>query len=210
MGMTPQDLRNLYEERTGQPWDEENGILWLSKNREHLDLVTRESRLDKSAHITLSDKVGWLSQQLCYVCNPDPPISIIPLRINPKSWQTRRREVKRSFKAAIAHRLSDRPHKVGQDERVCLTLLFVCSARRNVRDLDNLAKLVMDALKGIVMGDDRNVDHLNLMRFTHEGAEEYIYVQISNSNINDHSDVVHKEMTHRWGVEPLNLDDFID
>jgi len=78
-----------------------------------------------------------------------------------------------------------------------------------VRDLDNVAKLVMDSLKGVVMGDDRDVDHLNLIRFTYEGEEGYIYVRISNSNLNDHSEVVHAEMRHLWGWgEPLKIEDF--
>src|SRR5215208_6482282 len=108
MVMIPQDLRNLYEEKTGQPWDAENGVRWLNKNLVHLNIFTRTSRLDKSAHITLSDKASWLSQQFCPVCNPDPPISIIPLRIYPESWQALSSVDKRAFKAAIAKRLSDR------------------------------------------------------------------------------------------------------
>jgi hypothetical protein len=80
-----------------------------------------------------------------------------------------------------------------------------------VRDLDNMAKLVMDSVKSILMGDDRDMDHLNFMRFTHEGEEEYIYVQISNSNINDHSDVMHAEMMHSWaGAKPLKIEEFRD
>lgn len=209
--MNPQDLRNLYEEKTGQPWDAENGVGWLNKNRASLNLHTSAHRLEKSARVTLSDKISWLSQQPCHVCNPDFPISTFPLRINPESWQARSSEDKRAFKAAIASQLSDSPFAGDRFERVCLTLLFVCSASRNVRDLDNVAKLVMDSMKGIIMGDDRDVDHLNLMRITHEGEEEGIHVQISNSNLNDHSDVVHAEMMHSWGWgEPLKIEDFRD
>jgi Holliday junction resolvase RusA-like endonuclease len=204
--MIPQVLKNLYERKTGQPWDAENGVIWLNKNYTHLDLFTKTPRLEKSAHITLSDKVSWLAQQPCHVCNPDPPIRVIPLRIEPESGQSLTPKNKRAFKAAIVKRLSDGPHHGARYDRVCLTLLFVCSASRNVRDVDNVAKLVMDSIKGIIMGDDRDVDHLNSMRFTHEGEEEYIYVRVSNSNINNHSDVVHTEMMHSWaGAEPLRF-----
>lgn len=207
--MIPQDLRDLYEAKTGQPWDAENGVSWLNRNHEHLDLVTRGSRLEKRVHITLSDKASWLSQQFCYICDPDSSISTIPLRIHPESWQALRSVDKRAFKTAIAHRLSRSPYTADRFERVCLSFVFVCSARRTVRDLDNMAKLVMDSIKGIIMGDDRDVDHLNLVRFTHEGEEEYIYVRISESNINDHSNVVHTEMMHSWaGAEPLKIEDF--
>lgn len=72
-----------------------------------------------------------------------------------------------------------------------------------------MAKLLMDSIKGIVMGDDKDVDHLNLMRLTHKGGEEYVFFRISVSNINDHSDVVYAEMRHSWaGAEPLKIDDF--
>ena len=72
-----------------------------------------------------------------------------------------------------------------------------------------MAKLVMDSIKGIVMGDDRDVDHLNLMRVVHEGAEEFVYFRISNSHINDHNDVAYPQLRHTWGVgEPLQIEDF--
>jgi hypothetical protein len=72
-----------------------------------------------------------------------------------------------------------------------------------------MAKLLMDSIKGLVMGDDRNVDHLNLLRVTYEGDEEYVVFRISASNVNDHSDVVQPELRHSWaGAEPLRLEDF--
>ena len=59
------------------------------------------------------------------------------------------------------------------------------------------------------MGDDRDVDHLNLMRLTHEGEDEYVTFRISASNINNHGDVVHTELRHSWaGAEPLKIEDF--
>jgi len=203
------DLKKLYEEKTGKPWSEDDGVLWLMKNYEHLDVYTKTPVLDKSAHITLSDKASWLAQQHCHVCHPDCPISVIPLRIRPESWQVLDSIDKAAFKAALSHRFSKSPHTKSQEGRICLTFLFVCSARRRVRDLDNMAKLVMDSIKGIVMGDDREVDHLNLMRLTHEGEEEYVTFRISTSNINNHDDVVHKELRHSWaGSEPLKIEDF--
>jgi Holliday junction resolvase RusA-like endonuclease len=203
------ELRELYEEKTGKSWSSEDGVAWLMKNYEHLSFWAEMSVLDKSAHITLSDKANWLAQQRCYVCHPTYPISVIPLRIRPESWQALESLDKKAFKAALSHRLSKSPHIKPQEGRICLTFLFVCSATRRVRDLDNMAKLVMDSIKGIVMGDDREVDHLNLIRLTHEGEEEFITFRISGSNINDHHDVVHPELRHSWaGAEPLEIEDF--
>lgn len=207
--MTASDLKKLYEEMSGKPWNTDDGVIWLMKNYEQLDLHTKKPVLTKCAHVTLSDKVNWLSQQYCHVCHPNSPIRVIPLRIRPESWQALDSLDKAAFKAALFQRFLKSTHINAQEGRICLTFLFVCSASRRARDLDNMAKLVMDSIKGIVMGDDRNVDHLNLMRLTHEGEEEYVIFQISASNINDHSDVVHPQLRHSWACgEALNIEDF--
>jgi hypothetical protein len=62
-----------------------------------------------------------------------------------------------------------------------------------------MAKILMDALKGVIMEDDRYVDHLRLTRLANNGGEEYVYVRISNSNLNDHSDVAGNVLLHEWG-----------
>lgn len=208
-GATPQDLRDLYEESTRLAWSAEEGVPWLNKIYELLDIYTKVPVLDKSAHVTLSDKVGWLAQQRCHVCHPETTIGEFPFRIRPESWQALGAVDKRAFKAAMAHRLSGSPHIKLLDGRVCLTLLFVCSAGRRTRDLDNMAKLFMDSIKERMMGDDEAVDHLNLMRLTHEGDEEFVFVRITDSNINDHADGVDARLRHSWaGADALNLDDF--
>jgi len=207
--VNPNDLKKLYEKKTGNSWSEDDGVMWLEKNYEHLDIYTKKPVLDKSAHVTLSDKANWLAQQRCHVCHPASTISITWLRIRPESWQALDSIDKEAFKAALSHRLSKSPNIKAQEGRVCLMFLFVCSASRRARDLDNMAKLIMDSIKEIVMGDDRHVDHLNLMRLTHEGEEEYVTFRISDSNINNHVDVVHTELRHSWaGAEPLNIEDF--
>lgn len=207
--VTPQDLRNLYEQQTGLAWSDDEGVRWLDKNYEHLDIHRKVPVLDKSAHTTLSDKASWLSQQDCRVCGSEFPVSVTPFRIPPESWQALGSVNKRAFKAAMADRLSNSPHIERQDGRVCLTFLFVCSAGRRMRDVDNMAKLLMDSIKGRMIADDREVDHLNLMRLVHEGDEEYVFVKIAPSTLNDHSDVVDPRMRHSWaGAEALNLEYF--
>jgi Holliday junction resolvase RusA-like endonuclease len=207
--VTPQDLRDLYEEQTGMAWNLDGGVPWLHKNYARLGIHTKTPVLDKSAHTTLSDKASWLSQQECRVCHSGFPVSVTPFRIPPESWQALGSVDKRAFKATISHRLSSRPHIRCQEGRVCLTLLFVCSASRRTRDVDNTAKLFMDSIKGLMMADDKEVDHLNLVRLVHDGDEEYVHVRIATSNINDHSDVVDPRIRHLWaGAKALNLDDF--
>lgn len=72
-----------------------------------------------------------------------------------------------------------------------------------------MAKIVMDSLKGVVMGDDQDVDHLNLLRLSHEGTLEFISFQLGTSSINNHDDVLHKEFCHNWPNEEIKLEDFL-
>jgi Holliday junction resolvase RusA-like endonuclease len=208
--MSVADLRSLYERETGKSWDASEGVPWLMKRYPDLNLFGKIAVLDKSAHVTLSDKISWLSQQECRLCRPVSGVSIIPLRIAPESWQSLDAVNKAAFKAAVAHRFRGSPNVDAYQGRICLSFVFVCSAKRRARDLDNMVKLVMDSIKGIAMGDDREVDHLSLLRVEHEGDEEYVVFRISNSNVNDHSDVVYAELRHSWaGMEPLKMEDFV-
>jgi Holliday junction resolvase RusA-like endonuclease len=207
--VTRDDLKRLYERRTGQPWDAEAGYRWLAEHRLELDLVTNMPVLHATAHLDLSSKASWLAQHACLVCGAGFPVSILPLRIAPESWQALGTVDKAAFKAAVAHRLAASPHVTPQHGAVCLRFVFVCSARRRVRDLDNMAKLLMDAVKGRVMGDDREADHLSLVRLAHEGHEEFVYLRIAPSDINRHRDVVEPRLHHDWADSPaLRLEDF--
>ena len=202
-GWSADDLRGFYEERTGEPWTDEAGIRWLTCRYEELEICRRTPRLDKTAHVYLSDKASWLSQQYCSICRSDFPIKNIPLRIEPESWQSLDSTTKKAFKAAISARFATGPLASEPIAgRICLSFVFVCSASRRIRDLDNMAKILMDALKGVIMGDDRHVDHLRLARLTHDGEEEYVHVRIANSNLNDHSDVAGNILMHEWGEMP--------
>ena len=206
--MFANDLRRLYRESTGKPWSPEEGAKWLTLNFERYDIYFKRPVLDKTAHTTLADKANWLSHQRCHVCREPETISTMPIRIAPESWQALKSVDKKAFKAAVAERLKNRPGDKPFEGRVCLTFVFVCSSKRRIRDLDNMAKLLMDSLKGIIMGDDRNVDHLNLMRLTHGEDEEFVTIRIRSSSLNDHSDVAAKILNLSWDREPLRLKDF--
>jgi Holliday junction resolvase RusA-like endonuclease len=158
---------------------------------------------------SLTEKVNLLAQQSCNICAATFPISTVYLRIKPQSYQASNRAKKKAFKSALLHRLSENNFKI--EGRVCLSIVFACSTYRKAKDLDNMAKLLMDSIKGIVMEDDKNVDHLNLVRIDNEGEEEFITFRISASNINNHDDVIDPKFNHSWGgAEPLRLEDFLE
>lgn len=98
------ELKSLYAKSTGFEWEDEAGILWLSKERKNLDLFEYQQRLSAGCYLTLSDEAIFLVQNPCYSCNPGFPICIIPLRISPESWQAINSVKKQAFKDAIRDR----------------------------------------------------------------------------------------------------------
>jgi hypothetical protein len=73
-----------------------------------------------------------------------------------------------------------------------------------------MAKALLDAIKNVLFGDDRKIDHLNIIRIKSPG-EEFVYLNIRETRLNDHDDVLFPQMSHSWdGSEALNLEDFMD
>lgn len=174
-------------------------------------------RRDKSSSVstyslTLSEKISSLAQFHCPMCGGSFPVSIIPIRIQPLSHQASAARLHNAFKRAIAFRLqrvkSDQSY-VGK--RLCVHTVFVTSLRQKEKDVDNMAKLFMDSLQGVLFENDKLVDHLSLMKIRHNGEEEYIYLNIRESKLNNHTDVLLPKLHHSWaGAESLNLQDFMD
>ncbi len=210
--MTLDDLKRLYERETGKSWSADEGVPWLNIRvmEDDLNLYKRRSILDRDVFITLSDKAGWLRQSYCYVCKPQTLIGPISLRIRPESWQYIKSINKSAFKKSIEYHLSTRLQLSPYAGPICLSFLFVCSTKRKIKDLDNMAKLVMDALKDVVMEDDQAVDHLNLLRLSHEGTEEFISFQLGIASVNNHDDVLHKKFWHGWPYEEIRIEDFLE
>ncbi len=181
----------------------------LSLNQNRFNLYIKEWQLAKKCHTDLSDKMNWLSQLRCHICDPDFPICIIPIRIEPESYQVLDKIDRDAFKRAIQSSMHASHLGHFQDGKICLHILFVCGSKRRTKDLDNMAKLLIDSIKDLIMGDDKHIDYLNIVRLSHEFEEECIFIRISNSNLNSHCDVAAKEFHHIWdGRNPLILSDF--
>lgn len=189
---------------------------WMNGNAEtfsHL-LLRRRSRLVPVFSASLSQKISCIAQFHCPLCSRSStgePSTTIPIRIPPISKQSaaQTRGKVKAFEGAIAHRFQGREPPLSSSARVCLLIVFVVSHSRRKRDLDNMAKAVVDALKNVLFGDDRSVDHLNLLRIE-APDEEYVYINIRESSLNDHSDVLLPRMLHSWGgAEALDLAKFL-
>lgn len=158
----------------------------------------------------LSSKVSSLSQHHCLVCKGNSTISIIFIRIRPISYQYSTPKIKKAFKAAINYRL--RNSEKYSNVRLCVHTTFLIGRKDDKKDLDNMAKILMDGMQeSKVFGNDNQIDHLSLMKILWDGDEEYVVINIRESNLNSHDDVLYEGMRHSWaGAEFLDLSNFTD
>jgi Holliday junction resolvase RusA-like endonuclease len=187
-------------------------VKWMNKNHNYFDGFVTKGHLEKRFSASLSSKISSLAQHNCSICQTTYPTHIIPIRIRPLSHQTRKKINKNAFKAAIASKFSDK--KLLADfsgKSLCMHILFVVNPEKTPSDIDNLAKLLNDALIGYIYDDDRAIEHLSLLRFSHDGEEEYIYIRIAATSINQHEDVLFCGMEHSWvGATELIIEDFYE
>jgi Holliday junction resolvase RusA-like endonuclease len=115
-----------------------------------------------------------------------------------------------AFERAIAHRFADHRTRFGLQDSICLTIVFVVKEKGAQKDLDNMAKAIVDATKTILFGDDRKIDHLNILRIK-SPDEEYVCLNIRKTTINQRDDVLVRRMLHSWaGAAVLNIEDFME
>ena len=193
-------------------------IAWLRGRDQDYDLqylfYKRRGVLVPVFSTSLSAKVSSLSQFHCPICKTRDglfPVQVLPIRIPPASKQaiSQKKGFRAAFENAIKHRFSSRPALFSKDDSLCVMIVFVTSKKRKAKDIDNMAKAMLDAVKGVLFGDDRRIDHLNLLRLVGDD-EEYVCLNIRKTEINEHRDVLSKHMHHSWaGAEALDLKDFM-
>jgi Holliday junction resolvase RusA-like endonuclease len=187
-------------------------VLWCNQNHDEFSGYVRKPTLQNKFSPCLSSKIGSFAQHHCLLCNPSGSIHTIPIRIRPLSHQNKKRIKKDAFKIAIASKFADKKLLAEfAGKSLCVHILFVVNPDTTPSDIDNLAKLLNDSFIGYVYDDDSAIDHLSLMRISHTGDEEYIYVRISDTGINEHHDVLYHGMLHSWGGAPeLVIEDFYE
>ncbi len=164
---------------------------------------------------SLSAKVFALSQFHCPICATKDglfPVCIIPIRVTPVSKQaiSKTRKKRAAFEKAIRHHFANEKSLLSKDASICLLLVFVVRDKGAQKDVDNMAKAIVDAVKNVLFGDDSRIDHLNILRIK-SPDEEFIYLNIRETQINDHRDVLVPSMLHSWaGLQVVNLEDFLE
>jgi Holliday junction resolvase RusA-like endonuclease len=186
-------------------------VVWLNQLEpsEHTAFYMRRPRLTRMFSACLSSKLSAISQFDCDICRCGFPIVIIPIRIQPRSHQAATSDVKVAFKKAIASRLTN-THNF-QSSRLCIHIVLAIGRSSKTGDVDNAAKLLLDSMKGVVFNDDEQVDHLSIVRSRTNGDEDFLFVRITDSTLNEHRDVLYAGQHHSWtGLqETIDLDDYI-
>lgn len=165
---------------------------------------------------TLSSKISSLSQFHCPICSRrnDSIIRVITIRISAISKQSVASEPKKrkAFEKAIKHRLGTLKtnHTFQRGEKLCIHIVFILGKQNRDKDLDNMAKALLDALKGVLFGDDMDIDHLSLMKIKTIEDDDFVTVNIRGSALNQQNDVIFNSLHHVWGERSLlDIKDFM-
>jgi Holliday junction resolvase RusA-like endonuclease len=223
-GKLKEEILASYTKHTGQalssphPTDSEMNavVAWLNQHAtQWLSAASRRRpALIPAFSATLSAKVSNLMQFHCPICGTKKglfPVKVFPIRIRPESKQaiSQQKDKLAAFEAAIRHRFRDEKTPFEADKSICLLLVFVVRRTGHQKDLDNMAKAIVDATKRVLFGDDRKIDHLNIIRIN-SPREEYVCMNIRPTILNEHNDVLVPRMIHSWaGAQVLDLKDFI-
>ena len=190
---------------------------WWTFQFENSNVVFRRYPVLQSLmHGTLSEKATTLSQRDCQVCSgllPGErqfPRYTLPIRIEPESRQALDSIDWSAFQAAIRSRFAANKYDVGMIPHFCIAFTFVLSNARLDRDVDNMAKALLDALSRALGFNDKNVHHLDLLKLIDDFQEEYVIVRIAPSYLQNRSNIVLPITNHGWaGQPPLRLADFV-
>lgn len=99
------------------------------------------------------------------------------------SFRTKKIELKKQTKEKIIQRITKentiKNCKKFQDGELSIELNFSFNFRYSIRDVDNIAKFVLDTMKDKTFRDDKQIKELILRKHrANKGAKEYIGIRI--------------------------------
>jgi Holliday junction resolvase RusA-like endonuclease len=194
--------------------DMRRAINWLNANAEHLwpHLIRRTAVAVPKFSPSLSAKILTLDQFHCPICATQEDLGVsstIRIRMTPESKQSlaKRKGMVKAFERALHARLA-KAEKIPAARSVCLMILFVVSKARKQKDLDNMAKATVDAVKNQLFGDDRMIDHLNVLRIV-SPDEEFVSLNVRATTLNSRDDTFFPKLVHDWaGAKPIELSNY--
>lgn len=169
---------------------------WMNKESYGgpLNLVYKAPQLIHApVYSDIASKLNWLKQQRCSLCNVHP-LRHFPLEVTPWSHQS-----KSGIKGAVMEAINKYSEKrelnlpIYPDETLCVKLIFIIAkSNLSIKDCDNLAKGILDSFEGYLYTNDRQIDHLDLLRINASETEGYMLISATPTAINNHEDVINK------------------
>ena len=86
-----------------------------------------------------------------------------------------------------------------------MKLIFVIKESQE-KDVDNMAKITIDGLEKILIPDNKQIDHLEVVKFKTKYLEEHISISIGRSHLNERENILFRGLNMGWaGLEKMKL-----
>jgi Holliday junction resolvase RusA-like endonuclease len=161
----------------------------------------------------LAMKFDYVAQRPCLLCLPYQKVQYIRFQLHtaPVSRQVDRqmafKRAVRDYLDRVRHDFSDFYHA-----RLCVAVTFALRLRGRIADVDNLTKTLLDALQGYAYANDRQIDHLDLVRLSSNSEDSFISVRVAVTGIADNVDAVRPVFDVQWvgsGIAPIDLTPYL-
>lgn len=199
------ETKNNYNYQSLSIDQEERIHRWMNRLQIFFLGAKKEMFLKRNWFKNEFDKKDYLLQFHCKICEIEG-LNHFPIRIKPQSRQIQS-ELKNKFQALIktAPYIKNKQEVFKTTDRICLKLIFVIKKSRD-KDVDNMAKITIDGLQDVLIPDDKQIDHLEVIKFKTEYLEEHISISIGRSHFNEHENILFRGSTLNWaGLEKQEI-----
>jgi len=163
----------------------------------------------------LAIKFDYIMRRPCILCMPYERVKYIKfyLHTEPVSRQVDRQG---AFKKAVQAYLGRVSHDFTDfyNSRLCVAVLFAMRSTARTADVDNMTKTLLDAMQGYAYENDRQIDHLDLIRLNSGSDDAFIGIRIAVTSIAEDVDVIWPKFDVAWvktaGVEPIDLTPYLE
>ncbi|MEM9483315.1 MAG: RusA family crossover junction endodeoxyribonuclease [Cyanobacteria bacterium P01_F01_bin.116] len=206
---------------------------WLSDNRDLVKTPAPKGGFSVKTHplfrdrvqisrslmfIDLHAKISKVSQRTCEYCSRGTrtksihtiPVNIAPISQSNSSSRRKSKKIK-AFKKAIFDYFKKKESEFLDGCKLCVSVLFVFSKDEDDKDCDNMAKALNDGLNESLIKDDIHIDHLNIMKMKTNFSSSFLILNIRESNLNKHIDVLIEQSHYEpnLGNNRVDLNDFM-
>ena len=205
------ELFGLYNITEGKDLNFENSTIednetiakWLNLNQ-LVFLGYRDSdSKNKYVFINETEKLSYLLQKNCEICGDSFSVANLSARIKPHTRQIKKKEIRKEFKDNFSNSTSFDNLVYDKTDKLCVKIIFVLKKELD-KDLDNMAKITLDCVKELLKVDDKNIDHLDLIKIKTNYLESHIKFRISKSELNTKKNILLTGTNLKWGIDKLD------